>query len=746
MARSALIEDVRVKNRLEGLARFARVHWFSLLMGLIGCAGVTFYLVMATRYSDIFFEEDVSYVITLGFIALFAVTILTVIYYVERQHRIRKRLIETGIALRDSQEKLRGVFEHTKDVIFALDGAGVVTLVSPNAREVTGLPEEEVLGRHFTSLLAEESQPLAAYHFGRALAGETGSETFDIDLVAMGGLRLPRTVSATAVWDETRFLGVMGMLKDLSKSRQVEADLLRYTRALATLIEIGRSISHSFNIDEALREALSCTIEMIALDSGAIYVFDEKRLEMNMQVHQGISPSCAAAVETVRLGEVDVERVTAAGDDSMMPGTSHLPSPVREALEREGLELVCAVALIARDRLVGLLNVSSHSAHRLEEKDLQILKNVALKLSVAIDNSQLLRQLLTSRTQFEATLESMDDPVVVLDVNRRISYVNNRLERLFGLGREYLVGMSLYDTLLEQRGLLGGGKLGPRELRDVIESRLAAGDVPFEMNLRTAGGERDFEVVITAIEIEGSTEGHVCILHDVTGFKRLDQLKSDFVAAASHQLRTPLASIVGFAETILHHFARIDDPDKREYLEIVVRQARKLAGVVNDLLDFSKLEKGELTLERESIYIPEIAESIVGDFVESSPDHRFLLEFEAGFPTVDADYFKVEHVLNNLVANAVKFSPDGGSVTIGGARVEGAVEVWVEDQGIGVSVEEMDKLFTRFYRSPPSKIINQAGTGLGLYIVKMLVDAHGGEVSVESEPGSGARFIFTLPG
>ena len=428
-----------------------------------------------------------------------------------------------------------------------------------------------------------------------------------------------------------------------------------------------------------------------------------------------------------------------------MLGTSHLPAPARGALEAEGVDFVCIIPLITRESLAGALAVSRHSAHRLEEKDVQVLRNIALKLAVALENSTLLQQLVASRTQFEATLESMDDPVVVLDVDRRITYVNGRLERLFGLAREGLIGKDLGEALYEHQELLGGGSFDVEELEKALDSRLSGSGIPFEAVFGTAVGRRDFEVVITNIEIDGRTEGRVCIMHDVTGFKRLDQLKSDFVAAASHQLRTPLASIVGFAETILHHFSRIDDHDKREYLQIVVKHARKLAGVVNDLLDFSKLEKGELALERESMYVPDVASSVIGDFTESCPDHVFLLEFEDGFPTVNADYFKVEHILNNLVANAVKFSPDGGTVRIGGSRSGGAVEVWVADQGIGISVEEMDKLFTRFYHSPPGKIINKAGTGLGLYIVKMLVDAHGGEVSVANEPAGGARFTFTLP-
>ncbi len=152
-----------------------------------------------------------------------------------------------------------------------------------------------------------------------------------------------------------------------------------------------------------------------------------------------------------------------------------------------------------------------------------------------------------------------------------------------------------------------------------------------------------------------------------------------------------------------------------------------------------------MTLERENIFIPELAGKVMLDFKVGSPDHRFHLDFDPRFPTVYADSFKVEHVLNNLVANSVKYSPDGGTITIGGKSLYDGVEVWVSDKGIGMTPEELDNLFDRFYRAPHQNVLTGPGTGLGLYIVKMLIDAHGGNIRVDSQPGQGSTFTIFLP-
>ena len=391
------------------------------------------------------------------------------------------------------------------------------------------------------------------------------------------------------------------------------------------------------------------------------------------------------------------------------------------------------------------MSLFSHKPARLDNEEMELLQSVAQKLAIALENSRLIEELVKSHTQLEAILESMDDPVGVVDASGEIAYANSRLETLLGRPRGEIIGRNVINVVLEEQEMLPDLTGTPEQKSEAIRRRLAAGSIPLEVSVMIGKDLHDFQVVITGIDSAGDTVGYVCVMHEITGYKRLDQMKSDFVAAASHQLRTPLASIVGFSETILNHFNNLSSSDIKEYTEIVARQGRKLAAIVNDLLDFSRLEEGVLTLERKSIFIPELAGEIMLDFKVGSPDHRFHLDFDPRFPTVYADSFKVEHVLNNLVDNSVKYSPDGGTVTIGGKSVHNGVEIWVSDEGIGMTREELDNLFARFYRAPHQKVLIGPGTGLGLYIAKMLIDAHGGNISVNSQPGQGSTFTIFLP-
>jgi len=732
-------------KRVSNILRFLRSHWFSFFMGFVGVVTVIVYVIARIKYSDLIIDVGMTYKADLIALILFLLIIFLAIYYVERQHAVSAQLARTKYALARSEEQLRNIFENANDIIFAIDEKGILTFVSPEAEDTTGFSPDELIGRHFSELLGNDSRPITAYHFRKALAGEIESVSLEVDLLTRNQQLLPMDLRATARRKEGEFTGVMGMITDISESRRMEADILRYNRALTVLSEIGDTISNSFNIDNALDESLSCVVEMIGLDSGAVYVFDEHGHEFSLQVNHGLSDKFVETTSVMRISDISAETPPLPSEVGVFEDTDQFPEYIREAIQAEGLQYVCAIPLLAGGRLVGLMSLSSHKPARLDNKEIELLQSVAQKLAIALENTRLIEELVKSHTQLEAILESMDDPVGVIDVSGEIAYVNSRLETLLGRPHGEIVGKNVVNVVLEEQEMLTDLTGTPEQMSEAVRRRLAEGSLPFEVTVMIGEDLHNFQVVITGIDSSGDTVGYVCVMHDITGYKRLNQMKSDFVAAASHQLRTPLASIVGFSETILTHFDHLSSSDIREYTEIVARQGRKLAAIVNDLLDFSRLEEGVLTLERENIFIPELAGKIMLDFKVGSPNHRFHLDFDPHFPTVYADSFKVEHVLNNLVANSVKYSPDGGTITIGGKSLHNGVEIWVSDEGIGMTPEELDNLFARFYRAPQQNVLTGPGTGLGLYIVKMLVDAHGGDVRVKSKPGQGSTFTIFLP-
>jgi signal transduction histidine kinase len=243
---------------------------------------------------------------------------------------------------------------------------------------------------------------------------------------------------------------------------------------------------------------------------------------------------------------------------------------------------------------------------------------------------------------------------------------------------------------------------------------------------------------------DGRTIGRIFVLRDITRESEAERMRNAFVATVSHELRSPLTAIAGYTDTLLHS-GPWDADTEREFLEIVARSAGKLAGLVDNLLDTARVEAGVLHLEREPVRVERIAEQVVAHRRALAPNHLLWVEFSPGLPLADADPVRVEQVLVNLVDNAIKYSPAGGPITIRISDNGNGLTIGVSDCGVGVTQGEAERLFERFYRADSSLTRTTRGVGLGLFICRSLIEAHGGRIWVESRPDVGSTFWFTLP-
>ncbi len=231
---------------------------------------------------------------------------------------------------------------------------------------------------------------------------------------------------------------------------------------------------------------------------------------------------------------------------------------------------------------------------------------------------------------------------------------------------------------------------------------------------------------------------------EVAALKKLDQLKSELLATVSHELRTPLGSIKGYATTLLEHDSLLSRDESREFLEIIDSESDRLNELIRNLLDMSRLEAGVLKMDRESIQLIEVIEACVARVRRHTDRHQIEIEW-TGDRLVDADPRRIAQVLTNLLENAVKYSPDGGEISVGGQVQGGMLQVSVADQGEGIPTRELHRVFDRFHRVEGEISKRVGGTGLGLAICQRLVEAHGGRIWVESRLGRGSTFFFTLP-
>ncbi len=353
---------------------------------------------------------------------------------------------------------------------------------------------------------------------------------------------------------------------------------------------------------------------------------------------------------------------------------------------------------------------------------------------------------MTPATQFElleGALRCLADGLAVVDGAGRIAYWNARAEEFFGLHAVEWQGgevRELYRAL---------ARLTPNE-QQVMDQFVQAAAHPETMPAV------QFQLVnphARAVEAQwfdlqdagGQPQGYGLLFRDVTREKELDQMKNQLLSIVSHELRTPLASIKGFTTTLLRDDVQWDEATQRDFLKIIEEESDRLGELIDNLLDMSQTEAGALRIDKEALQLRNLVREAQERVARRSDSHWFVVDLPAQLPRVWADPRRIRQVLNNLLENAIKYSPNGGQITIT-CEVEGDfVVVSVADQGQGIAAEHFGRVFERFFQVDSASTRKSGGIGLGLAIAKGIVEAHGGRIWVESVPGQGSIFRFTLP-
>ncbi len=338
------------------------------------------------------------------------------------------------------------------------------------------------------------------------------------------------------------------------------------------------------------------------------------------------------------------------------------------------------------------------------------------------------------KSQLEAVLLSMIEGVLVIDKQGRIVLMNESFRQFFHIKEE----TSGKNTLEVIRNL---------KVKEMVDKVLKspAGVESTEISV-SVPEEKGMLVHAAPILRAGQLEGVVVVFHDITQLRHMERLRREFVANVSHELRTPLASIKGYAETLLD--GALEDKDNaRDFLNIIHADAERLARLINDTLDLSKIESGSLEFQFRPVDAGDVVVRVLKGLQRQIEEKKLLIrnDITANAPKVQADEDRLMQVVFNLVDNAVKYTPQGGRITITARPKDGFLEISVADSGVGIPAQDLPRVFERFYRVDKARSRDLGGTGLGLAIVKHIVQAHDGDVVVESRPGQGSTFTFTLP-
>ncbi len=341
----------------------------------------------------------------------------------------------------------------------------------------------------------------------------------------------------------------------------------------------------------------------------------------------------------------------------------------------------------------------------------------------------------------QTILKGMMEGVLVVDGRGRILMVNDALRRLLSLSSDVSDKMPLEI-------------IRNAELEGAIRKAIQDGEnIALELDLNKSG-EKTIEVNVVSIlpsnkrmdEDSEGIRGAIAVFHDISRLKQLEKVRQDFVANVSHELRTPLTTIKGYAETLME--GALKEDQVLQFVQVIKRHTDRLTKIVEDLLMLSRIETKEFQLKLEIISVREFIDDVV-EFVKEPAEKKkiFLSRDEiASSLAVQADRNHLEQILINLLDNAIKYTPEGGRVTVSAVEKDlKDIQFSIEDNGIGIPKEDLSRIFERFYRVDKGRSNELGGTGLGLSIVKHLVQAHGGRVWAESQMGKGSTFYFTLP-
>jgi len=402
-----------------------------------------------------------------------------------------------------------------------------------------------------------------------------------------------------------------------------------------------------------------------------------------------------------------------------------LSYPLSRRLGRSLREMTVAVKDLARGHLDRRIRITGRD-------DLGNLAEALNQMAAGLEAS--IEEIKEDRTRLTAILAGMVEGVIVLDRQGRILVINAAMERMFELRGGLVIGKPSIEVLRHRR------------LNEFIQKTLkASADRSIEIVIQTPE-ERVFNVQASAA---GGTAagglGAVFVFHDVTELKRLERVRRDFVTNVTHELRTPLTSIKGYLEALLD--GAKDDPQKcQQFLEVVQRHADQLNNLITDLLDLSRIESGQYEWKRKRIDPGDLVEKAVAMVrpIGEKKHQRLTVSPAGALPPILGDPDKLTQVLINLLENAVKYTPEGGRITIEAKAFEDEIEISVRDTGIGIPSKDLPRIFERFYRVDRARSREVGGTGLGLSIVKHIVEAHGGIVRVDSEIGKGSKFTVVL--
>ncbi len=528
------------------------------------------------------------------------------------------------------------------------------------------------------------------------------------------------------------------------------------------LLRITTELSSSLDEDRVLMRALELVNEVVNATQGSILLINESTNEFIIRAAFGIDDEIpprgkpSGMMRHEGLAGWIIENREAA-----LIHNTKTDSRWKETPNTRDYRSALGVPLVFSDEIVGVLNLFHKEPNAFSDQQLRLVEAAATQVSNAVYNAHLylliqtgaerlgsmLREEQVNAAKMQSMLESIADGVLVADEKGKVILVNVVCGEILSIPRDEILGQNVHQL----SGVYGSS--GDAWIQKIQEwannSDQIEGHTFLLEELKIADEEKIVSVHVAPVFASGQFFGTVSIFRDRTKEVEVDRVKSEFVSTVSHELRTPLTSIKGYTDLMLMGAAGKIPEAQERYLRVIKNNADRLQELVNDLLEISRLETGKTQLELRPIDLKQIVKQVC-DHLNGRVKHEEKQitvnnALEDQLPLAHADFKRVGQILTNLVDNAFNYTLEGGSITISTHTNKHYIYVSVSDTGIGISKDNQDKIYDRFYRSDDARVQKVSGTGLGLAIVRSLVEMHGGKLKVDSQLGKGSTFTFNLP-
>ncbi len=631
-------------------------------------------------------------------------------HLIQELNSLRKRVNE----VEKSEEQLKSILELAPDGIITLNLKGIVTSCNPSVYRTTGYAEKDILQKHFTKvpLFRKKDIPQYIKLFSSFLTGKS-----------------PKIYEFT--W--------INKNKSI-RTGKVFISILKTDKIISGFLFIIRDTTERKNVTERLK---------ILFDQApdALYLNDLKGtfIDGNLMAEKltGYKKEELLGKNFLRLKLLPRDQIPKAALNLTKNLQGKGTGPDEFTLRQKNgsnVNVEIRTIPVKIDGKTLVLGIARDISERkkMEKKIANYSENLERLISERTqDLHHALQDAEGNRDKIDAILKSVGDGIIVTDTHNNIVLMNRAAEDLTGVHLSDAINRTIDFVIRDS------------QLKDKIKSTLEKSDTGYEFDFELPGEDILLPRLIRARtsafkDKAGNKVGIVTLMHDVTYEREVDRMKTEFITAAAHELRTPLTSIRGFSEILMsgHHTSK---KEREKFLTYINQQSVNLTAFINDLFDIARIDSGKtFILNKVKTDAVDYFSKLISNFQDQNPTWKFKVTLPKTSISVSIDQRKMKQVVNNLLNNAVKFSPNDRLIYVKGEKKDDMFELLIKDQGIGLSPEHKKKVFDRFYKVDSSNTTLE-GSGLGLSIAKYIIEAHGGAIWMESEIKKGTTVYFTFP-